>query len=236
MKSIIFQFIKNILLKVTKNDMWYGLIRYKRRGGKPTTIIDVGAAKGKWTEKCLEFFPDANYIMIEPIPQNKTELEKMLNKYNSGKLTYIQAVAGEQESIINFCISDDLDGSGVYGPDQGENFIELESISIDSVILNGNHQGPYIIKLDTHGYEVPILQGSTKTLQKTDLLIIEVYGFKVSPTGLTFWELCKYLNDIGFRLVDLVDIMRRPGDGAFWQADAFFIPISNDVFKSDLYQ
>ena len=236
MKSIIFQFIKDLLVRVIKSDMWHGVMRYKRRGGNPATIIDVGAAKGKWTEKCLEIFPEANYIMVEPLPHNKPLLEALVNKFSPGKLTYIQAVASEKEGVINFCVSDDLDGSGVYGPDQGDNFIELDCVGLDSVVSRGNHQGPYIIKLDTHGYEVPILQGALKTMQQADLLIIEVYGFQVSPTGLTFWELCQYLDGVGFRIVDMVDVMRRPSDGAFWQSDAFFIPKTSSVFSSNLYQ
>jgi len=236
MKSIIFSFIKQLLVKVIKSDMWHGMARYKKRGGNPRTIIDVGAAKGIWTEKCMTIFPDAGYVLLEPLPQNKEILEKKVKNYPAGKLNYIQAVAGESEGKVSFCVSDDLDGSGVYGPEQGDNFIELDCVSIDMAMARTNSQGPFIIKLDTHGYEIPILNGSQKTLLQTDLLIIEVYGFHVSPTGLTFWEICRYLDEKGFRLVDIVDIMRRPGDGAFWQADAFFAPKSNPLFANNNYQ
>jgi len=96
-------------------------------------------------------------------------------------------------------------------------------------------KGPYIIKLDTHGYEVPIIEGSEKTLKETQLLIIECYGFEISPFSLLFWEMCNYLKDKGFRLIDIVDIELRPKDGAFWQCDAFFVPDSSKYFSSNTY-
>jgi len=34
----------------------------------------------------------------------------------------------------------------------------------------------------------------------------------------------------GFRLIDIVDVMRRTKDQAFWQCDAFFVPVNHPAF------
>jgi hypothetical protein len=82
---------------------------------------------------------------------------------------------------------------------------------------------------------VPILKGAANTLKNTDVLIIEVYGFHVSPTCLLFHELTQYLSELGFRLFDIVEVMRRSKDNAFWQADAVYLKTTNRVFADNRY-
>ena len=81
---------------------------------------------------------------------------------------------------------------------------------------------------------VVIHMGHCSSLQMS-LLVIEVYGFYVSPTCLLFNQLTTYLDGFGFRLIDMVDIMRRPGDQAFWQCDAFYIRKDHPVFANNSY-
>jgi hypothetical protein len=46
-----------------------------------------------------------------------------------------------------------------------------------------------MIKLDTHGYEVPFLCGATETLRNTNLLVNETYNFRVIESSLLFHEI-----------------------------------------------
>ena len=86
------------------------------------------------------------------------------------------------------------------------------------------------------------MEGATKTLEKADLLIIEVYNFQIvkndddtSQNSLRFYELCQYLDKKGFYPADLVDIMKRKKDDMLWQMDMFFYRKENKVFESDEY-
>jgi hypothetical protein len=47
--------------------------------------------------------------------------------------------------------------------------------------------------------------------------------------------MCQYMDNLGYRLFDIVDIMNRPTDKAFWQCDAFFIKKDNPVFQTNTY-
>ena len=58
--------------------------------------------------------------------------------------------------------------------------------------------GPYLIKLDTHGYEVPILCGATETLRNTNLLVIETYNFRLIGNNLLFHEIIAYMRERRF--------------------------------------
>ena len=124
---------------------------------------------------------------------------------------------GKETSTLQFTISDDLDGSGFYGKG---NQREVQVEALDEVIREQKKSGPFILKLDTHGFEIPILEGAVETLKNTELIIVEVYGFYVAPNSLLFWQICEYLDKQGFRMIDMLDMMRRKKDGAFWQCDA----------------
>ena len=196
------------------------------------TIIDIGAAAGTWTEKCLTIWKDANYVLFEPLEERVQNLKILKDKNIQTNITHIKAAAGNENRKISFSISDDLDGSGIYG---AGTLREVDLFRVDDVLLNSSNTGPYILKLDTHGFEIPIFEGATKVLKNTVLIIVEVYGFYVAPNSLLFWEICQYLDAKGFRLFDIVDPMRRPIDEAFWQCDAFFIKKDSFLFNNNSY-
>lgn len=211
-----------------------GLQRCIRRGTKANAIIDVGAASGSWSLTAAEYWPGVNFILFEPLEERKAELERLCAARDN--FYFVPAAAGSEKSRINFNVSGDLDGSGVA--DAGKSTADtriVEVVRIDDEMQSLKLKGPFIIKLDTHGFEVPILEGAMETLKDTVLLIIEVYGFKITGSCLLFHELSGYLDKLGFRLIDMVDIMRREKDDAFWQADALYIPKTHSVFKDNSY-
>jgi FkbM family methyltransferase len=207
-----------------------GLERLAARGMRPGVIIDVGAAQGTWTAKALKYWPSATYELLEPLYEQEEALQTLQKQYPN--INYHLAVAGEQAGVVKLNVSDDLDGSGIYG-DNANNGRDVPVTTLNAI--GAGKPGPFLIKLDTHGFEIPILEGAKETLKQTQVLIIEVYGFKISPTCLLFHELSDYLYKAGFRLADIVDIMRRPDDQAFWQADAIYVRKDNPVFNSNRY-
>lgn len=238
-KKIINKFLFELGFRITKiknvdsfsNTMESGL---QRISGKLNinTIIDIGAAAGTWTEKCLPIWKKSNYLLFEPLTERDTDLNDLKLRNKEIKITHIKAAAGQKKSKMSFSVSEDLDGSGFYG---SGNLREIDLLSIDDVITKENENGPFLLKLDTHGFEIPIFEGAKKALKNTNLIIVEVYGFYVAPNSLLFWEICDYLDKLGFRLFDVVDIMRRPKDAAFWQCDAFFIKKDAELFNSNNY-
>ena len=151
---------------------------------------------------------------------------------NSDKVNIIEAVAGSEPGTISFNISPDLDGSSIYGV--SENIRNVQVIKLYDKTVSAKEG--ILLKLDKHGYEIPIFEGAVETLKKTEDVIVEVYGFYVSPTAVLFHEISDYLFRKGFRLFDIVDIIRRDSDKAFWQADAIYVKESNEIFKSNIYK
>lgn len=208
----------------------------KRAGArlpKIGTVIDVGAAAGKWTQRARPHFPDARFLLIEPLSERVPELEAL--RTADSRIDFVSAVAGAVPGETTFNVTDDLDGSGVAdAPGSASRTVAITTI--DREIAARKLPGPFFIKLDTHGYEVPILEGARDTLAQTALLMIEVYNFQLTAGCLRFPQLCARMEELGFLPCDTVEPIRRPGDLMLWQMDLVFARADSPIFLRNTYR
>ncbi len=197
------------------------------------TVIDVGASDGRWSKNCMNFYPDSEYLLVEAQEAHKEGLET-LGKANP-KANYVLAVAGEEDGEVYFDDSQ-LFGGQASKSKSNPNMKTLHQISLDNEVERRGLKGPYLLKLDTHGFEVPILEGASRILKETELLIIETYNFKLTDSSLRYWEMCTYLDSLGFASIDQADLMLRNKDMSFWQMDTFFIPKGHKAFAYNKYE
>jgi FkbM family methyltransferase len=207
------------------------LARAAARGMAIHTWIDVGASDGSWSLRAQRQFPAANFLLFEPLAERQAALDAL---HRNKGFAIVAAVAGAAPGTVAFTIDPALDGSGVAAPG-ATNSRSVPVETVDRAVAARGLAGPYGLKLDTHGYEIPVLEGATQALAQANLLIIEAYNFTLVPGSLRFYELCAWLEARGFRCCDLADPMRRPGDGALWQMDLAFAPASSPLFDSNRY-
>jgi hypothetical protein len=116
-----------------------------------------------------------------------------------------------------------------------EGYVRVPVTTIDAQVAQRQLKPPFLIKLDTHGFEVSILNGAQATLRQTNLLVIETYNFHLLPDSLRFHEMCSFMEARGFRPIDLVEPMHRERDQALWQFDLVFIRADRPEFQSSSY-
>lgn len=204
----------------------------EKLGVRPATVVDLGAAAGTWTQRTQRIWTDAHYVLFEPLEERRTTLAALAAK--DSRLHPVFAAAGAREGTVKFTVADDLDGSGVYDA-QSSGGREVPLTTVDAEIKRLGMKAPFVIKFDTHGFELPILEGAAETLTQTELVIMECYGFQVAPGSLLLPEMCAKMQSLGFRLADIVDLLHRPGDGLLWQCDVFFLKSSHAFFARDTY-
>ncbi|MEZ4858035.1 MAG: FkbM family methyltransferase, partial [Flavobacteriaceae bacterium] len=209
------------------------LSRCKERNIKINTVIDVGASDGRWSGSCMKFYPEAHYFLVEA--QNN-HLEGLKHFEAAHKNTsFVLAAAGRENGTIYFNNAELFGGIASETPFKA-NSIEVPVVSLDTEVEKRKLQPPFLLKLDTHGFEAPILEGAKMVISKANLIIIEAYNFNIEEKSLCFWELCEYMGKLGFRPLEVVDLMAREYDQAFWQMDIFFIQKDDPIFRYIKYK
>jgi len=197
------------------------------------TIIDIGASSGSWSLKTMSAFPRASFLAIEPLRERQDALQRVKQKHDN--FDYVLCVAGDKDrGEATLVVSEDLDGSTVDGA--GGKPRTVPTRTIDSIVAEKALTGPFLLKFDTHGYEIPILAGSKDTLAKTNVIIMEVYNFKITQHALRFPEMCSYMERLGFRCYDIAGPLLRLYDKAFWQMDICFARSDSSIFSYSQYK
>jgi FkbM family methyltransferase len=209
------------------------LDRITARGMSVGTVVDIGASNGMWSESVMPYFPAARYLLIEAQKVHEADLARFVSGHPNAQ--YVLKAAGEKAGTIYFDADEAFSGQATTARDR-EGLIEVPVCSIDEEIAARRLPGPYLLKFDVHGFELPILSGAEQALKNTSLLIMECYNFDIAPQALLFHDMCRHLHGLGFRVADISEPLWRPGDRMLWQMDIFFVPADRPEFQSKSYR
>jgi FkbM family methyltransferase len=237
-----------------------GLQRAAARGLGIQTVIDIGASDGRWTAVAREYWPAASFLLIEANVVHEPALRELKRgaaaaagetEHNAGAkprggVDYALVAAGARDGETWFerC-ADPFGGVAAENPPPASaessattvaNWVRLPMRCVDSLVTERGLKPPYLLKLDTHGFEVPIFEGAAATLAQTALIIVEAYNFTIAPGCLRFHELIAYLEQRGFRCADMCDVSRRPRDEMLWQMDLVLAPAERLEFQHNEFQ
>lgn len=210
-------------------DMSSALQRIPEHGFKINTIVDIGASNGSWSTMAMRYFPECSFLAVEPLEENRKELSRL--RHALPNFDYILCAAGERddgEAVLN--VTEDLIGSTIDGKNPGVPR-KVPISTLDAIIREKSPRAPFMLKFDTHGYELPILSGSEDTLGRTEIIVMEVFNFAITDTSLQFYEMCSHMDSLGFRCFDLADPIPRQYDKTFWQMDLFFCRKDAPMFR-----
>jgi FkbM family methyltransferase len=183
------------------------LARLQKRKLELGSVIDIGASDGRWSIEVLPLFPKARFLCIEAQPAHQAKLKEFVSKHL--RVEYAFCAAGERIGETSFDATDLL-GGWVQNRPYGPKSITVPMSTVDQLVKERQLPGPFLIKLDTHGYELPILSGAAATLKMTDALIVEVYNLPAGPPAVPFYEFCRWIADHGFRCIDMFDPLYSP--------------------------
>ena len=196
--------------------------RLKVLGFNPKSIIDIGAYEGYWTEEMIQLFPEANFFMAEAQSSKEIYLKKITSKH-PGKVGYTISLLGAKdgEKII---FNEYETASSVLAEHFETNAAQSEKTiqTLDSLLELHKINPPEFIKLDTQGYELEVLKGSSKAITTAEIILMEVSFLDIYINVPLIKDSINFMDERGFVVYDIGSIIKRPLDSALYQADLIF--------------
>jgi hypothetical protein len=97
----------------------------------------------------------------------------------------------------------------------------LKQTTLDSVTAATS--AVEFIKMDVQGYELEVLQGGARTLAGAQAVLIELSLIEINEGAPLLHDALSFMKAAGFVTYDILELHRRPLDGAMNQIDVLFV-------------
>jgi len=196
----------------------------KRLGFDPKHILDVGANRGNWTRKAINYFPQAQYTLVEPQDELKIYVKDLVDR--GFHLHWINAGASDRPGLLPLHI---------LGPDESSTFLQVsrterESIrqvevplrTVNEIVASSGLPIPEMVKIDAEGFDLKVLAGAFDLFGKTEIFLAEasIGQFDFENTALA---LIQTMAEAGYRFIDITHFNRSPRHGVLWLCEFVFL-------------
>lgn len=189
---------KKWIVGSSNHGCWLGSYEYKKQilFAKTITsgsvVYDIGAHVGFYTLLAAGLvYPGGKVISFEPVPQNIYYLKEHLRLNRCSNVIVFESAVAERSGFTFF----EEGQSNFTGRISSEGTSKYQTVSIDSIILEGKVPPPNIMKLDVEGAEMLVLSGAIATIQKYyPIIFLATHGRNVHQ------KCCKFLLSQGYDL------------------------------------
>ncbi|MEO8151876.1 MAG: FkbM family methyltransferase [Rhizobacter sp.] len=177
------------------------------------SIVDVGANIGQYAYMAHAIFPTLPIHSFEPVPQSLAALKDNFARY--GIPGEVHSVAlGAECGQAEFLLQDNLEQSSFFEkldrPVTSTHAIQVMTATLDSYQDRLPAIKDCFLKIDTQGFEAKVLQGASAFIRRCSVVQLEVAirpSYAHQPPA---HQLLSMMDDFGFDLVEILDMLRRP--------------------------
>jgi FkbM family methyltransferase len=174
------------------------------------TFIDVGANIGYISALALSLVGKKGQVhSFEPVPEFFTRLEKLSLMNKKHKLFPNNFALGAKKDTAEVKVSNDGNIGwntmvpGLMSEKESQKYtIDVPVLRLDEYIKDKNIKGISLIKIDTEGFEFPVLKGLSnfldKNLEKPPILC-EISPSGYSSLGTSLEALEEYMSDFNYK-------------------------------------
>jgi len=182
----------------------------------PGTVIDVGVAYG--TPDLYAAFPTSKFYLVEPLKEFEPDLQRLQSTYDT---EYVLAAAGAAKGEVTLNIHADPRQTTSLARAAIDRRV-VPVVTVDQVLAGRDLRPPVLLKIDTEGQELSVLQGAIETLHKVDLVILETRLISYVDGLPEIADIMEYMTNEHFSLYDILDGGYRPLDKALEIVDLVF--------------
>ena len=154
------------------------------RGREPRTLLDAGASHGEFSAAAGIAFPGLRIHAFEPLPDVFEDLRFVLARFPGA--TAHPVALGDAEGEASLYRSENAGSSSLLPIREeherafpGTGTVGRETVRVATLDRMVEEHGlelapPVLLKIDVQGFEDRVLRGAERTLERTDLLIVEM--------------------------------------------------------------
>ena len=171
-------------------------------GINPKAILDIGAHSGQFYGWAKRVWPNSFIWMVEANHLHERTLENLIRFSNDA---YLIAALGDEEREVTFYTRSDkphTEGNSYY---KEANYWDIPQLVQESKVklqtldkLFKDNTTFDLIKVDTQGSELDILEGGKKLVSKSKAVILEVSFIEHNLGAPSDKETMDYMSGIGF--------------------------------------
>ncbi len=205
-----------------RNDLSSVIQKITSEGYVINHVFDIGANKGNWTAHYEKQMPNADFFLFEANskqgrPSKLAQTHKWFNA----------VLSNEETTEVEFY---SVTGTGdSYYKEQTKAYdsvspLILQTITLDEMVRKHSLPFPQIMKLDTQGSELDILNGAKEVVANTDIIVTEISMLPYNLGAPTFDAYMKFLSDLGYvpmgiEGINFIDNMLGQVDIVFMKKD-----------------
>lgn len=192
----------------------------------PYRILDIGANVGQFHKECKAIFNDSYIFSIEASVECESSLKQITENY------YIGLLAKDNTDYTFYSRKNDptCTGNSIYKEltqfysDDQLDIIKKKGIKLDDLFESDSEFD--LIKIDTQGSELDIIEGGINLCKKTKGILLEVSLTQYNENAPLYDDVISYMESIGFKKTEILDEARNHGSH---QQDVLFINTKHDI-------
>lgn len=231
MKKILKKILKVIGYKISKTskillldeDVFVAI--KKELIGNKLVFFDIGANWGQTIKKMSSNYPDAKVHAFEP---SKNCFESLKVNFKNNTVSLHNLAVGSSSSQLEF---NEYSWSALnsllkraYGTAEILETYLVDVVTIDEFCKNNAVSHINLLKTDTEGYELNVLEGASEMmrLNKIQFVYVEIFFNENYVRQSSFGDIYNFLLENGFELVRFYDVLYT-NDGVASKTDTLFI-------------
>jgi len=218
--KILKRIVKKVVNKRFKENNYHPFTKLPLNPSGVQLVVDVGAYAGFYSRLALNYYKNSRVVSFEPSSENAKLFIKNLQAEYLAKRVEFHNVAvsnfkGEAYlNLTNFGPSHSLEKQSLEHGRQNPNVFEVGNektlvVTLDEALIGYNKID--ILKIDTEGHELSVLEGGLQVLSRTLFIIVEIsLARDFSVTDQNIFKIFKILNDNDFYLYSIIDLYEFP--------------------------
>ncbi|PTX97145.1 hypothetical protein DB345_08195 [Spartobacteria bacterium LR76] len=204
-------------------------LRLRGSGVKPSTIFDIGANRGQFAIGATGLFPEADVHCFEP---GSVAFSKLKAEFQDNPRVKVHKIAlGRSPGVTTLRVTSQDQSSSILPLHENHRvaypeIVESRSEEVEVSTLTKEWEklqpaSPVLLKIDTQGFEMAVLEGAEDVLQKIQWVILETCTRPMYEGEALFGEINEWLSRRGFFFRGPVEI-HFSGENQLCQFDALF--------------